>query len=87
MKVREYFKANVYHVSDSNKERKRLMERAGYIALPCPQQYKVSEIAQWCDAEIGHNHFVVCQDRIFFQDVDCALKYKLMFEMKEVLGV
>lgn len=81
MKVRDYFKGEVYHVSESNKERKRMMEEAGFVQLPCPQHIKVSNIAQWCDATIGHDNFVICQNLIFFEDVDCALKYKIMFEM------
>jgi hypothetical protein len=57
------------------------MEVAGFVQLPCPQNVRVSSIARWCDGVIGHANFVICQNLIFFQDVDCALKYKIMFEL------
>jgi len=85
MNVREYFRTEVYSISESNKERKRLMENAGFVQLPCPQKVRVSSIAKWCDEVIGHANFVICQNLIFFQDVDCALKYKIMFELNSNL--
>jgi hypothetical protein len=81
MNIREYFRSQVYGKSENNGERKRLMAAAGFVQLPCPPKIKVSRIAQWCDETIGHDFFVICQDLIFFQDVDCALKYKIMFEL------
>jgi hypothetical protein len=81
--VRDFFKQHAYTATISNKERKRIMESAGFVQLPCPQSIKVSSIAKWCDSVIGHHNFVICQNAIFFTDVDAALKYKLMFELND----
>jgi hypothetical protein len=86
MNVREYFKSQVSSAIENNKERKRMMESAGFVQLPCPQNVRVARIAQWCDSTIGHDNFVICQNLIFFQNLDCALKYKIMFELNGALN-